>query len=307
MFDIEPHTLLRVLHGSHAYGTTVETSDRDYRGVAVPPRQVLLGCGAPWEQYETKSPDSVVYELRKFCRLALDCNPNIIEVLFVPDVCVETSTVEGEMLRDARDLFLSTRARFSFAGYAHAQLKRIRGHRAWLLNPPSAPPRREDFGLRTDRKELNDATRGAMEELVADGHEFSAEVMRILSAEKSYAVALKRWQQYEHWRKERNPARAAMEKKYGYDTKHAMHLVRLMRMCAEILGGDGVIVRRPDAEELLRIRRGDWSYDQLVEWAEAQDKRCEVLYTRSPLPKYPDRDAVDALCADIVWRRLSAK
>ncbi|AEZ66297.1 hypothetical protein phiTE_131 [Pectobacterium phage phiTE] len=35
--------------------------------------------------------------------------------------------------------------------------------------------------------------------------------------------------------KNRNAARHELEEKFGYDTKHAMHLVRLLRMSQEIL------------------------------------------------------------------------
>mgnify|MGYP001607055563 CR=1 FL=1 len=46
--------------------------------------------------------------------------------------------------------------------------------------------------------------------------------------------------------------------------KHAMHLVRLMRMCKEILITCEVVVKRPDREELLAIRNGAWSYYKLI-------------------------------------------
>lgn len=126
-----------------------------------------------------------------------------------------------------------------------------------------------------------------MESLAGDGYEFGTEVMRTLDAEKRYALALKQWQQYQRWQRERNPARAELEAKFRYDPKHAMHLVRLLRMCEEILSGRGVLVRRPDAEELRAIRQGAWSYEQLVEWAEAQDAKCAALYETSPLPHSP--------------------
>lgn len=302
-FDIDKHTILLVLHGSRAYGTAIATSDRDLRGVAVPPRDHFFGFAHQFEQSECKEPDMVVYDIRKFFRMAADCNPNVIEILFADTVV--TARPEAERLLAGRELFLSKKARHTFAGYAHAQLKRIRGHRAWLLDPPKAPPSREDFGLRADRKEFNDSVRGAMEELASEGHEFSAEVMRILDAEKRYAVALKQWQQYQRWQRERNPARAELEAKHGYDAKHAMHLVRLLRMCEEILDGRGVLVRRPDAEELREIRQGAWSYDRLIGWAEAQDAKCAALYETSSLPHSPDRETLDRLCVEVVGAALA--
>ena len=84
-----------------------------------------------------------------------------------------------------------------------------------------------------------------------------------------------------------------------------MHLVRLMRMCGEILAKGEVVVRRPDAEELLAIRHGAWSYETLMEWARQQDSELEAVYKTSPLPHSPDRNAIDALCVRIVENVLT--
>lgn len=97
------------------------------------------------------------------------------------------------------------------------------------------------------------------------------------------------WKNYWDWKKNRNEKRSALEEQFGYDTKHAMHLVRLLRMGEEILTDGVVHVKRPDAKELLDIRYGAWAYEELVQWAEAQDERIRtVLYKASPLPKAPD-------------------
>jgi len=80
------------------------------------------------------------------------------------------------------------------------------------------------------------------------------------------------------WKKERNPARRDLEVKSGYDTKHASHLVRLMRMGYEILTTGQVIVKRPDAEELLLIKNGGWSYERVMEYKEELQTKLDVAY-----------------------------
>ena len=62
-----------------------------------------------------------------------------------------------------------------------------------------------------------------------------------------------------------------MEKTFGFDTKHASHLVRLLRMCREILETGEVNVLRKDSEELRAVRKGGITYDELVDWAEKED------------------------------------
>jgi len=68
-------------------------------------------------------------------RLAADANPNILELLFSPPDCIKLMTPYMEKLIDNRDLFISKKIRFTYAGYAFNQLKRIKGHRAYLLSP----------------------------------------------------------------------------------------------------------------------------------------------------------------------------
>ena len=87
--------------------------------------------------------------------------------------------------------------------------------------------------------------------------------------------------------------------------KHAMHLVRLLRMGEEILTDGVVNVARPDAEELLTIRGGAWTYEEIVQYAEHTDHNIrEVLYKTSPLPKAPDLQLAGKVlmeCQDIFW------
>jgi predicted nucleotidyltransferase len=130
--------------------------------------------------------------------------------------------------------------------------------------------------------------------------------LELLERERRYRTRSQDWAQYNEWKLKRNPARAALEAKYGFDAKHASHLVRLMRMCREILETGEVRVRRPDREEILGIRNGAWSYDQLIAWAEQEDKALDEAARTSPLPRGPDRDALDALCIELVEAALAS-
>jgi len=304
-FDVDKHTVYIARHGSHAYGTSLPESDVDLRGFAVAPRHFVLGFAYNFEQHESKDPDDrVVYDIRKFCNLAADCNPNVIEVLFVDEFDVLRMHPAGKLIRDNRDLFLSKKARHTFSGYAIAQLKRIRTHRGYLLNPPDHKPSRAEYGLGTTSKITPDMM-GAFDKLVDQGEQVHPNVMELVQQEKRYRAALNHWNQHENWKANRNPKRAEIEAKHLYDCKHGMHLVRLLKMCREILDGRGVIVRRPDAAELLAIRHGEWSYDKLVEWAEREDAEMQTLYVASTLRHAPDVEKLNALCVEaqeLFWR-----
>ena len=134
-------------HGSHAYGTNVETSDEDFKGIAIPPKQYFLGCQFRFEQAELKDPDAVIYEIRKLFNLAANNNPNIFEVLYTDPSDHILVTPACQKILDNRDKFLSKRVRYTFSGYAFCQLKRIKFNRRWLLNPAKEPPTRKELGL----------------------------------------------------------------------------------------------------------------------------------------------------------------
>lgn len=343
-------TIYFTRHGSHAYGTNIATSDEDFRGVAVAPREYYLGALSRFEQAVMHEPDFTVFDIHKFVGLASQCNPNVIEILFVDESDRLQVSPLGERLLEMRDLFITRRVRHTFAGYAHSQLRRIKLHRAWLMTPPREQPTRAAFGLPDKtlipadqlaaaeaaiRKKLDAWSTDFLDELdpgirtavTSRMAEHMAEIgvsmnedlwpgaartlgisdnfIELLAREKRYASAKRDWNNYETWKRERNPARAELEAKYSFDVKHAMHLVRLLRMCGEILETGRVIVRRPDAEELLSIRNGAWTYDQLIEWAEREDARLRELASASKLPKVPDIAEIERRTVEIVAEAIA--
>lgn len=89
------------------------------------------------------------------------------------------------------------------------------------------------------------------------------------------------------------------------NSKHSSHLVRLLKMGREILTTGQVIVKRKeDREEILAIKNGAWSYDQVVEFAEREDAAMAELEKTSPLPHSPDRVKLDILCDGMVAEAL---
>jgi hypothetical protein len=247
--------------------------------------------------------DEELHELRKFLKLAADCNPNIIEFLYIDDL-IDICKPEWEKIKENRHLFLSKKARWTFSGYAIQQLKRIRIHRGYLLNPPKCKPSRKDFGLSENSKiskEHQNIIHSLPIEFVSDN------IKEQVLQEKQYASALQIWSSYQKWDKERNPFRKELERKYGYDVKHAMHLVRLIRMSEEILRDGKVIVKRPDAEELKGILRGEWKYEDIEKVAENLDLRLNNLYTNSKLRDKPDHKKISQLYIEICKQKYNIK
>ena len=111
--------------GSKAYGLDTPQSDTDRLGVYVAPTRQILGVEQPEETRVSKSPegDSTIHELGKFVKLALACNPTILELLWLNSY--DFNTWEGDSLIQIRQSFLSERARSTYIGYVFGQAKRL--------------------------------------------------------------------------------------------------------------------------------------------------------------------------------------
>jgi predicted nucleotidyltransferase len=186
-FDVFDHTEYLVIAGSHAYGMATETSDLDVRGWCIPPVDYFRSFHKNFEQTELKitprdlrwlpkdykkiynssedPADVVIYDIRKFFKLAAVCNPSIIELLFIDPSETMYCSEAGRSVRENATKFLSGRAKFSFSGYARAQLKRINTHRRWLMHPPTHKPERSEYGL-PDVGLISPENRGAAESLL---------------------------------------------------------------------------------------------------------------------------------------------
>jgi predicted nucleotidyltransferase len=382
-FDVDRHTIFLAITGSHAYGMSRPTSDVDVRGAAIPPRAVRDSYRRKFEQFQRASQrgswgprseeaisrilehetagecyrgsggelDLCVFSLQKLVGLAANSNPNVLELVFMDERDVVFTSPSWEKIREHRDLFLSKRCRHSYVGYAMSQLKRIKGHREWLLNPPKAPPTRAEYGLPEEsvlpadvRNQVDEAVKkivskwqltdgfedllvgATLDSLVLRVRDFHAtlfrceddlldekiyelggasigltkDVLYAIRQERRYRASRKHWQQYQTWKTERNEKRAALEAEHGYDTKHASHLIRLLRTGLEILSTGSLLVRRPDAGELMAIRDGAWSYEELMEQAEGLQREIREAYETTSLPSEPDADRIDEALLEVL-------
>lgn len=365
---LDQYSIFLTVSGSQAYGMATSESDWDLRGVGIAPMHYYLGL-ENWRVFRgvtsnfvdllhTQRPESEgaevegeMFNLSHFIKLASEANPNILDLLFSPPEHWLYSTPLWEHLYERRHMFLSMRVRHTYIGYAMSQLKRVKSHRSWLLNPPTKEPTRTDFGLpenhllvprdvqdlansllvkkqsewqldgllekllERERDELRDQMRQYFEMVHGrpfhpdESHErdqaayqigMNKELYEMLEAERSYKTARNHWKQYCSWKKERNPKRAETEAKFGYDIKHATHLVRLLLSVEEILETNDLTIPHPHAEMLKEIRSGAWTYDQLMEWSEGQQVKIRELAGTNPLPKSPDFHAIQEILTEMI-------
>jgi uncharacterized protein len=320
---LKDHILFLTRAGSHAYGTNIEGSDEDFRGVCSLPSHIVFGFIEKFEQARASEPQDIeIYSIIKFADLAVKNNPNILELLFVDDSSIVTTTEKWERLRAVRQKFLSKRIASTFAGYAKSQLHRIRTHRNYLLNPVKSIPTREEFGLpaRSLIPKLHAADAAVQKQLDAIAGEwsidkvqqlemygevckslgFNSNFVELLHREKRYAALKSEQEAYNNWAKQRNPKRRALEEKCGYDSKHLMHLVRLYRECLECLETGTLEIKRHDAQELIEIRQGSWPFDKIEAWASDAESLIQKALQTTKLPSRPDFNTINDIVQSIV-------
>ena len=124
---LEARTILLTVGGSRAYGTNLEDSDRDVRGICVAPNHYYHGFRQKFEQAQFRGGryDTIVFDVRKFFRLAAEASPNVLEVLFTHPRHQLRIHPAGQKLLDCRDLFLTQRVARSFGGFARGQIHRL--------------------------------------------------------------------------------------------------------------------------------------------------------------------------------------
>lgn len=124
--------LFECISGSKAYGLDTAASDTDIRGVFILPKDTFYGMEYV-EQINDATNDVVYYELQKFISLLSKNNPNILELLNVPEDCVLIKDPLFERIK--MDYFLSKLCKNSFAKYAYTQIKKARGLNKKIVNP----------------------------------------------------------------------------------------------------------------------------------------------------------------------------
>ena len=296
------------LGGSHAYGTNVAGSDVDIRGIALNSKAEILGS-ANFEQVVNEATDTTIYSIRKIVSLLSSCNPNTIEMLGLKLEHYLYLSPIGQELLDNKKLFLSKRAKYSFGGYAFAQLRRLDNKAArtiaqadreqHILNSITAatyawPDKYscfktgEGIKLYLDNSEQEDMDKEIFMDInltrypLRDYKAMWSDMKNIVS-------------DYDKIGHRNNNA---IER--GKLGKHMMHLVRLYLMCLDILEKEEInTYRENDIPFLLDIRNGkflDSDSKPLTEFYDMvndYEKRLEYAVENTSLPDKPDYDKIN--------------
>jgi len=230
----ERNLIMKVLVGSHLYGTETENSDKDYVGIFIPDKDYVIGTKRV-EQVEIRDnptdsgrrnlpgeKDTVLYSLPKFIHLAAQNNPNIVELFFAPEKNIVYDTRYGVTLRIHYDKFISKKAKHTFCGYAFSQKQKL----------------------------IHKNFEGGRKEVV---------------------------------------------EKYGYETKFASHILRLLAEGIQILTEGVLTFPIPNNREVLAVKKGQYDLSQVLVKADQLESQIGHAYVTSTLQNSADLEAINNL------------
>jgi len=112
-----------------------------------------------------------------------------------------------------------------------------------------------------------------------------------------YSTYCRVYREYHDWVQKRNAERYQNTVQHGknYDAKNMLHVFRLLQMAEEIALTGQLHVHRPNRDFLLKIRRGEFGYEELVAQAETLVTRVEAAFAASALPEAPNQEAAEQL------------
>ena len=237
----ERWTILRVPAGSTLHGLNLPgKDDQDEVGICIEDVEGVVGF-SEFDQYIYRSAaeregkqdapsqpgdlDLTIFGLKKFLRLAMQGNPQIVQCLFVPTPLCLVKTCIGAQLQEMAPLIISRKAGKRYLGYMEAQRQRLLGERG--------------------QKKVN---------------------------------------------------RPELEEKFGFDTKYAMHVLRLGFQGVELLstGKMSIPMREEERRVVYATRLGEVAFQDVLQLAGDLERQLKDLLDDAPVAAEPARDIIEA-------------
>lgn len=317
-------TIFRTEFGSQLYGTSLPTSDVDYKSIFIPdfkdiilqraPRNITIGTKTDKTTRNTKDDiDDESFSLQEYCRLLCDGQTVALDMLFSTEKHIIENNVYWEIIQANKDKFLH-KGTSSFVGYTKQQAAKygVKGFRVSAVEEvlkflktldPNAKLKESKVHYDLYRQ-LYDKP-GTEHEKPKNEHAKLVEItdktgtmlhLEVCNrkvpfhASVKYAIEVYQriWDEY--------GARAQLAKdNQGIDWKALMHSVRVAREAEELLLTGHITFPRPEKDILLQIRKGELDYEtKVAPLIEEGLVRIEEAKNKSILPDSPNKIWVDS-------------
>lgn len=311
----ERNKILVVRTGSYLYGTNTPESDEDFVGIFMPDEEYVYGFKRVDEvdmSVHSKNEDGKntkdavdikYYEFRKFVKLAMENNPNILEVLFVNKENIIFCNDLGDELLYRAKMFPHQGAKQKFLGYAFSQKHKMvvkKDNYFDLLKAKEWLAAMNDFSLWECEQFMDKSVFKRQLHNLSGKTDFYQVGDINLQPHLSVKNALKIINE----RLDKVGNREDLYLKHAYDTKFAMHLVRLMMEgYALLLSGELQFPFNSTRKEtLMSIREGKKEIKEVVGIAEKYQQLIENM--TSGLRARPMYEEIEKFVIEVMKRYL---
>lgn len=306
-------TVVKMIFGSHLYGTDTENSDKDYKGIFIPNREDYLLMRVPNSLHYSRVSnikndkndiDDEMYSINHFFKLAAEGQTVALDMLFAPKSMLIESSEVWERIVYNREKFLSKNLS-AFIGYAQKQAAKygIKGSRladirkvidilysfygdipletVWEVLPEGEHVNK--FGPDKTGMMIYNVCGRRFQDTATTGY-----VRNIL--EKIYDSYGERAKQ--------------AERNEGIDWKAMSHAMRAAYEAEELLEHGTITFPLKRADILLGIKKGEMNFKDVQWLLETKIEIIKRLQETSDLPEKPDYDFIEWLLEDILYREV---
>lgn len=321
-------TIMKCEFGSHVYGTNIETSDRDYKGIFIPSaKDIILGrvkdtisqnTNNTNEKNSSDDIDIELFSLKRYLDLLAQGQTAALDMLFVPNNHLIETSDAWRVVQNNKDKLLHSGVN-AFVGYCQAQASKygIKGSRVAsskvitdfferAASELGHLTRLEEFwdeivevAASNDHMHVTTAPMrgGDPKSTVRMLEVCSKKVQEHVTIKEAHAIYKRTYDEYGH------RARLA-EKSEGIDWKALCHAVRILNEAKELLEFHTITFPRPETDTLVKIRTGELSYKSVAAIIEEGMAELNILEAKSVLPQAPDFKWIETFVLNNYKREL---
>jgi hypothetical protein len=307
-------TVVKMVFGSHLYGTNTPESDKDYKGVYIPnredylllrvPKSIHLSSTSNIEKNTKDDIDDEMYSINHFFKLASEGQTVALDMLFAPQsFWIESSSVWERIVYN-REKFLSKNLS-AFIGYAKKQAGKygIKGSRLSALKETSFllsyfPETKKLKNIwdylpegEYQKKYGPDKNGELLYEVCGRKFQGSADVLYVQTILE---------QIYNNYGERAKQA----QRNEGIDWKAMSHAMRAAYEVEELLKYGIITFPLVQADFLVRIKKGEIKFQQVENLLELKIEEIEKLQETSDLPEEPYYEFIEWLLEDILYREI---
>ena len=290
----EKNKVLEIRVGSHLFGTNTPDSDLDLFGIYMPSEEMVYGDLRCEEvdlsviakdstgRNTAEAIDRKFHEYRKFVRLALQNNPNILHVLFANNeniVYLDEQTGFGRNLLNKAYVFPHKGAHHRFIQYADAQRHKMR------IKPENYA--QLEKGLEILMGEDDHKVIGELRDVAPFHYEGKGKHVKLGDVFFEAGTFVKKARRAVEERLSKATSRAQLFTKYGYDVKYASNLIQLLLEGIELMQTGAIAMPLTYGHYVLEIKNGKFSAEQIMNHADPLVEEAREAYNKSELPTEP--------------------